>query len=133
MDYLKLRVGFIGAGANTRQMHIPGFQKIENVELAVVANRSLASAAEVARKDGIKRAVATWQEVIEDPSVDAICVGTWPNMHAELTIAALGVVSMYCVRHAWLVIWQRLNACSKLLRRILSWARSLCLHVFVGF
>mgnify|MGYP002628482307 CR=1 FL=1 len=89
MDYLKLRVGFIGAGANTRQMHIPGFQKIENVELAVVANRSLASAAEVARKDGIKRAVATWQEVIEDPTVDAICIGTWPNMHAELTIAAL--------------------------------------------
>ena len=89
MEHQKLRIGFIGAGANTRQMHIPGFRKLENVELAVVANRSRASAEKVAKQEGIKRVADTWQEVIADPSVDAICIGTWPNMHAELTIAAL--------------------------------------------
>lgn len=89
MEHRKLRIGFIGAGANTRQMHIPGFHKLENVELSVVANRTLASAEKVAKQEGIKRAVATWQEVVADPSLDAICIGTWPNMHAELTIAAL--------------------------------------------
>ena len=89
MEHRKLRVGFIGAGTNTRQMHIPGFHKLENVELSVVANRSRASAEKVAKQEGIKRAVDTWQEVIADPSLDAICIGTWPNMHAELAIAAL--------------------------------------------
>ena len=89
MEHRKLRIGFIGAGANTRQTHIPGFHKLENVELSVVANRSRASAEKVAKADGIQRAVDTWQEVVADPSLDEICIGTWPNMHAQLTIAAL--------------------------------------------
>ena len=76
MEHQKLRIGFIGAGGNTRKMHIPGFHKLENVELAVVANQTLASAEKVAKQEGIKRAVDSWQEVIADPSVDAICIGT---------------------------------------------------------
>lgn len=84
-----LRIGIIGAGANTRNMHIPGFHKIEGVELASVANRSVESAKKVARQDGIKKVAADWREIVEDPSIDAICIGTWPNLHAEATIAAL--------------------------------------------
>lgn len=89
MDSRKLRIGFIGAGANTRKMHLPGFQKCENVELSMVANRSLESAEAVAKQTGIQRAVENWRDVIEEPSIDAVCIGTWPNMHAEVTIAAL--------------------------------------------
>ncbi len=89
MSTNKLRIGFIGAGANTRKMHIPGFHKLENVELSVVANRSVASAEAVAKKDGIQRVAQDWREVVEDPSIDAVCIGTWPYMHAEATIAAL--------------------------------------------
>lgn len=89
MTSQKLRIGFIGAGANTRKMHIPGFHKIENVELSVVANRSVESAQIVAKKDGIKRVAKDWREVVEDPSVDAVCIGTWPYLHAEASIAAL--------------------------------------------
>jgi len=89
MDSQKLRIGFIGAGANTRKMHIPGFHKIENVELSTVANRSVESAEEVAKKDGIKRVAKDWREVVDDPSIDAVCIGTWPYLHAEATIAAL--------------------------------------------
>ncbi len=85
----RLRIGFIGAGANTRKMHIPGFAKLEGVELSVVANRSQASAAKVARQDGIKRVATHWREVVEDPEVDAVCIGTWPYLHAEASIAAL--------------------------------------------
>lgn len=89
MSETKLRIGFIGGGANTRKMHIPGFQKLENVELSIVANRSLESSKSVARKDGIRRVASTWQEVVNDPEVDAVCIGTWPYLHAEATIAAL--------------------------------------------
>ena len=85
----KLRIGFIGAGANTRKMHIPGFHKLENVELSVVANRTLASAEAVAKMDGIQRVAGNWREVVEDPAIDAVCIGTWPYLHAEVTIAAL--------------------------------------------
>ena len=35
-----LRVGIVGAGANTRKFHIPGLQKQAGVEVVAVANRS---------------------------------------------------------------------------------------------
>lgn len=89
MSEHKLKIGFIGAGANTRKMHIPGFQKLENVELSLVANRSIESAKKVAKRDGITRVAESWQEVVQDPQIDAVCIGTWPYLHAEATIAAL--------------------------------------------
>ncbi len=85
----KLRIGFIGAGANTRKMHIPGFCKLPDVELSLVANRSLESARTVAKSEGIKRVAKNWQDVVADAQVDAVCIGTWPYLHAEATIAAL--------------------------------------------
>ena len=30
-----------------------------------------------------------WRELIDDPDVDAVCIGTWPNLHAAVTCAAL--------------------------------------------
>ena len=35
-----IRVGLIGAGANTRLRHIPGFREQRDVEIVAVANRS---------------------------------------------------------------------------------------------
>lgn len=85
----KLRVGFIGAGGNTRLRHLPGFAAINGIELAAVANRSIESAQAVAQEFGITEAKATWREIVDDPAIDAVCIGTWPDTHAEMTIAAL--------------------------------------------
>jgi predicted dehydrogenase len=38
-----IRVGVVGAGANTRKFHIPNLKKIAGVEIASVVNRSRAS------------------------------------------------------------------------------------------
>jgi len=84
-----LGIGFIGAGNNTRQRHIPGFAAIDGVRLVSVANRSEASSRRVAEAFGIERVAPDWKAVIADSEVDAICIGTWPYMHAEITIAAL--------------------------------------------
>ncbi len=85
----KLRVGFIGAGANTRLRHLPGFASIEGVELAAVANRTMATAGRVAVEFGIGNVRSDWRQIIADDSIDAVCIGTWPNTHAEMTCAAL--------------------------------------------
>ncbi len=84
-----LKVGLIGAGANTRERHIPGFRAIENVEIVTVANRSPESSQKIADQYNIPRIARHWQEVVEDPTVDAICIGTWPYLHADITCAAL--------------------------------------------
>lgn len=84
-----LRIGIIGAGANTRLRHIPGFQGIEGAEVVQVANRSIESAQKVADAFGIPQVSDRWRDVIENPDVDAVCIGTWPYLHAEATVAAL--------------------------------------------
>jgi predicted dehydrogenase len=84
-----IRVGVIGAGANTRARHLPGLQSIDGVEVVGVCNRSRASAAEVARQFGIPKVYDQWGELIEEDGFDAVLVGTWPNLHARVTIAAL--------------------------------------------
>ena len=84
-----VRVGLIGAGKNTRDRHIPGFQSVEGVEIAAVANRSIASGRQVADQFNIPQVYGSWQELLDDESLDAICIGTWPYMHRTLTLAAL--------------------------------------------
>ena len=85
-----IRVGFIGAGANTRKHHIPKFKAQPGVELVAVANRSKESGETVAREFGIGRVHGNWQEIVNAPDIDAVCLGPWPYTHAEMTIAALG-------------------------------------------
>lgn len=84
-----LRIGVIGAGTNTREKHIPGFQAIDGVEVVTVANRTEESSQRVADEFGIPRIAKDWRHVIDDKEVDAVCIGTWPYLHAEATIAAL--------------------------------------------
>ena len=84
-----IRVGIVGAGDNTRKRHIPGLKAQPGVELAGVVNRRPESAERVAREFGIARVYPDWRSLVNDPAIDAVCIGTWPNMHAEVTIAAL--------------------------------------------
>jgi predicted dehydrogenase len=84
-----LRIGFVGAGAINRTRHVPGLKKLDGVEFEVVANRSQASSQAAADEYGIKRTAGNWMEVVEDPNVDIVWIGTHPYMHREITIAAL--------------------------------------------
>lgn len=84
-----LRIGFIGAGANTRVRHLPAFKAIPGVVLQFVCNRSVESSQRVAKEFGVSRIEQNWREAVKAADVDAICIGTWPYMHAEVTIAAL--------------------------------------------
>jgi predicted dehydrogenase len=84
-----LRIGIVGAGANTRSRHIPGLKAIPGVEIISVANRSRESSERAASEFAIPRVYDTWQELIRASDTDAICIGTWPNVHCEVTLAAL--------------------------------------------
>lgn len=84
-----LRLGLIGAGGNTRLRHIPGFKAQHNISLEVVANRTIESGQKIADEFGVARVTDDWMKVIDDKSIDAVCIGTWPYMHAPITIAAL--------------------------------------------
>ena len=59
------------------------------MEIAAVANRSRESGRAVADQFNIPTVYDNWQELLEDESINAICIGTWPYMHSTLTVAAL--------------------------------------------
>src|SRR5688572_29130465 len=84
-----IRVGVIGAGANTTSRHIPGLQAIEGVEIVTVCNRRRESSERVAGQFNIHQTRKNWLDVIEDPDLDAIVIGTWPYLHYTLVMAAL--------------------------------------------
>jgi predicted dehydrogenase len=84
-----LRVGIIGAGANTRLKHIPGLRAQNSVEITGVANRTEESSRKAAKELDIPKAYGDWTEIIADKDIDAVCIGTWPYTHAQMTIAAL--------------------------------------------
>ena len=84
-----LRIGLIGAGANTRTRHIPGLRALAGVKIVAVCNRRPESTAAVAREYGIPRTFERWQDLAQDPDIDAVVIGTWPYLHCPITLAAL--------------------------------------------
>src|SRR6266699_3230643 len=85
----KVRIGIIGAGNYSISRMLPGFQKIADCGLTVVANRRRETAEKVAAQFGIPTVLDDWRQVLASPEVDAVLIGTPPNVHKEITLAAL--------------------------------------------
>jgi predicted dehydrogenase len=85
----RIRIGLIGAGANTRLRHIPGLRAVEGVDIAAVCNRRPESTSAAMREFNIPKAYAQWEQLVADPELDAIVIGTWPYLHCPITVAAL--------------------------------------------
>ncbi|NQU11132.1 Gfo/Idh/MocA family oxidoreductase [bacterium] len=84
-----IRVGVVGAGANTKLHHIPKLQAQAGVEVVSVANRTRASAERVAREFQIPTVYDHWEELVAASDTNAIVIGTWPYLHCPVTVAAL--------------------------------------------
>jgi predicted dehydrogenase len=84
-----IRVGLIGAGANTRLRHIGGLREQQGVEVVGVANRSRESGERFAGEFEVPKVYDNWKDLMDDEDVDAVCIGTWPYMHRTLVLEAL--------------------------------------------
>lgn len=84
-----IRVGIVGLGANCRLRHVPGLRAAAGVEIAAVCNRRAESTERAAEEFGIPKTFARWEDLVADSEVDAVVIGTWPYLHARVTIAAL--------------------------------------------
>ena len=87
----RVRIGIIGAGSWTKSRILPGFQNVPDCEVTTVANRNRANAEQVASQFNIPHVAAQWQDVVASKDVDAVFIGTPPNLHKEITLAALAV------------------------------------------
>lgn len=84
-----IRIGIIGAGAFTTGRILPGFQQnADGVQVTLVANRRRESAERVAEQFGLQVA-DDYRAILDSSQVDAVLVGTPPNVHKEIVLAAL--------------------------------------------
>ncbi|HXG25044.1 MAG TPA: Gfo/Idh/MocA family oxidoreductase, partial [Chthonomonadales bacterium] len=84
-----LRIGIIGAGGIVKTRHLPGLTKLPDVRILAVCNRTKESGEAVALAWNIPEVMTDWRALIARDDLDAVLIGTWPYMHAEMSIAAL--------------------------------------------
>lgn len=89
MSNRPLYIGIVGAGANTCAKHIPLLKEQAGVHITAVCNRRVSSAQKVATEWDIPTVYDHWQELMDDESIDAVVIGTWPYLHEPITVAAL--------------------------------------------
>jgi D-xylose 1-dehydrogenase (NADP+, D-xylono-1,5-lactone-forming) len=84
----KLRWGILGTG-NIANQFAAGVRTATLSALGAVGSRNLDAAQQFARRYEIGRAHPSYEQVLEDPSVDAVYVSLPNTMHHEWTIRAL--------------------------------------------
>jgi predicted dehydrogenase len=85
----RIRVGIVGLGGNCRLRHVPGLRACEDVEITAVCNRRRESTVAAAKEFVIPRSFDRWADLVRDPDIDAVLIGTWPYLHSAITLAAL--------------------------------------------
>ena len=81
-------IGIIGTGF-ARRVQIPAFLACEGVEIASVASGNLENASTTAEECGAAHFTANWRETVARGDVDLVCITTPPNLHREMTLAAI--------------------------------------------
>ena len=83
-----VRWGIVSTADINRKV-IPGAKESPKVELMAVASRTQDRAAEYATEWGIERAYGSYEELLEDPDIEALYISLPNTMHVEWSIRAL--------------------------------------------
>ena len=84
----KVGVGIIGTGF-ARRVQIPAFLACDAVEIGSVASGSIENARATAAECGAVHFTSDWRETVARDDVDLVCITTPPNLHREMTLAAI--------------------------------------------
>ncbi len=83
----RLRVGVIGAGIGA--YHLKGYAQLPNVEVRALAGLDDDRVRRVAAEFQVPRTYREYQELLADPTIEAVSVCLPNYLHAPVTIAAL--------------------------------------------
>jgi len=91
------KVGLVGCGGIARG-HAQLFQGHERTELVALADYRRDSVERFGEAHGVDRLFTDYREMLAAQELDIVCICTWPNTHAEITVAAArrGVKAVIC-------------------------------------
>ncbi len=81
--------GILSTAKIGREKVIPGIQKASNCNVVAIASRNLKHAKETANLLGIKTAYGSYEELLNDTTVDAVYIPLPNNLHVEWAIKAI--------------------------------------------
>lgn len=85
----KVRVGVVGTSEWSDSMYLPALQSHPQAELAAICGRNRGRADEIAAKYDIPKVFTDYEEMINEPGLEAIIVGSPDDLHYEITMQAL--------------------------------------------
>ena len=118
-------IGVVGAGGYVPTMLLPNF-KTAGAEFRSIATASGVSAHDVGKRFGFADAVSSADEVINDPKVNLVIVGTRHDLHSELAVKTLKLN-----KHVFVEKPLALN--QEQLSQVLDAAANSTAHLMVGF
>lgn len=86
-----IRYGCIGAGGIARKKHLPGYQKLHEVELVAVCDVNIANAQKLADEFGVPKVYTDYREMITAEKLDLVSICTPNNTHTDIAIDAMGL------------------------------------------
>lgn len=88
---MKIKVGVIGCGNIAFSKHMAGLSKLSNVEMVGFQNRTKSKAEKAKKQFGSEnsRVYDTYQELLDESSIDVVHICTANASHGEISIAAL--------------------------------------------
>src|SRR3981081_2311991 len=86
----KLQIGIVGAGNVVKTRHLPALKKIPDVEVVAICNSTYESSEKFC-VEFTPEAVpyGNWAELVADPDIDIIWIGTPPYLHSTIAVSAL--------------------------------------------
>lgn len=83
-----LQWGVLGCARIADTALIPGIQGSCNGAVLALASRNLERAEEYARRFSVARAYGSYEEILDDPEIQAVCVPLPNSLHREWTVRA---------------------------------------------
>lgn len=85
----KVRWGILSTAKIGLEKVIPAMQAGEFCEINAIASRNMAQAESAAQKLGIKKALGSYEELLNDPEIDAVYIPLPNHMHVPWTLKAM--------------------------------------------
>ncbi|MGG3969210.1 Gfo/Idh/MocA family oxidoreductase, partial [Geobacillus stearothermophilus] len=83
----KVRFGIMSTAAIAKEVMIPAIRRTSHAEVVAIASES-GKAKQAAKELGIPKAYDSYDQLLDDPDVDAVYIPLPNSLHAEWTIKA---------------------------------------------
>jgi predicted dehydrogenase len=89
MHESKVGVGVIGVGGISSQVHLPGLSLSPQAEIVALCDSDSERLQQRAKEYKVEHTFSAYEELLQDPAIDAVVIATPTILHAPIALAAI--------------------------------------------